>query len=304
MRVSSLSKTRTWAGPNKDVVRECKITLISQFLRGKTPAIISFPGTRALLERALVARGIASADQIVGIQTNKRIGDDHGAAVLDLLSEELTTCGPTLPLFVGEFSDFPAALRAGEAKQDHVVPRPLRMRPWLEANGATRFNVLELDVCCPFGPSITGPVEDLLRDGRVADDALLLVNHMKGREKPGLLPYMVRESARFGERCSLAKLAGDVFRYAEIPKFYANMARHRGYACVLMKVHEYRDKNEGSGKAVKMIQYFFRLRTATKNSGAAFKAVATRAINTLAREVKASEKSSVFRGAIYQKTID
>jgi len=306
MRTTSLDKTLKWGGKNKAAVREVKKTLIANFnasLNDEPIKMLSFPGAVASLEKAVLE--IPGAE-VVGVQTDERVGAFSGANVLEKLSKVTEEGGFSLPTFVGRFSSLPEALRTGTFAGDNKVPASLQLGPWFSENQDVKFNVLELDVCCAFGPTVVDPLAELLADGRVADDSLMLVNHMKGREKPWFLEYLSSKydwtEVGYGKKAP-SKAAGSFYRYFSIPQFYSSLFLKYGFSCPITGVYEYRDKND-TGLAVNMVQYFFRAKKiANPKSFAACRASATRKAQAVLEEAS-SCMGTQFKGRIYTKAVD
>jgi hypothetical protein len=149
-------------------------------------------------------------------------------------------------------------------------------------------------------------MEGLVAAGLVADNTLLIVNHIKGREKPKtLLPFL----DSFHKRVSLVPtnkpttIAGPRFRYDYVLQYYHSMLWEYGFSCMPKKVFEYRDKAPGHF-AVNMIQYFFSVKKAvTKRSSAALKASFTRSRRTILTEALEATRSSSYEGKVFKKRI-
>lgn len=265
--------------------------------------MLSFPGAVASLEQAVLE--IPGAE-VVGVQADTTIGAFDGSVVLGKLVASAAASGFSLPIFVGRFERLPAALRSGRFPKDHVVPEAFRIGPWFDKNKDAKFNVLELDVCCAFGSTVVDPLHELLADGRVADDALVLVNHMKGREKRGDLSNLIDKygwgEVGYGKK-SPDKAEGSFYRYMSIPQFYSALFLKNGFHCPVTGVYEYRDKND-TGKAVTMIQYFFRAKKVKSDKSVpAYKAISTRAAKAVYDEAS-SCATNVFSGRVYQRSVD
>lgn len=300
-------KPLMWDGKNKAVVRTIKEKLILKHSKKSGNLLmLSFPGAKAHMEKSLFSKGVSN-ESIVGIQTLRVTPEVDGKDVVASLVGELHRNKTPIALFTGDFINFPRALAKKVFPRDKDIPAPFRMGSWRGARKNLKFNVLELDLCAPFGRGSLIPLEEMFSRGMIADDTLLIVNHLKGREQPkALLKFLAESHKRLGSiRASLPKtIGGTWFRYKYIPNYYQGLAETYGFSCTPKLVFEYRDLGQGAAASVNMIQYVFSVKKSTARSFPAYRAAATRATRTLYKEASSVGTAKKFSGTLYRKSLD
>lgn len=281
-------KISLWNGTNKRRARSRKLAAVLRDQRSRllppNPQVLSFAGTQAHFERALVSRGATLPENITTIQ---QAGGKEGEEVLRRLLRVKDQHLPGMYVWPHTFHSFSSGCKKDRILTPPFVPKRWNPPKWYRAptfrremerfldKKPTPFSVLDIDFCGVFSQTNGGDVVQLMRNGMLADKGLLFVNHQKGRDgRSGKLFEFLREYFRYCRHFDVNGLSdrdGGAMdfdsedplsfwftRYVLVPVYYVCEAFEAGYRLEVERLVEYRDTNPDSGAGVVMLQWYFR----------------------------------------------
>lgn len=271
------TKISTWEGKNKARIRLFKKFDIEILASHEiTPVCLTFAGATAKLERLITAHRLVKPSNIVTIQTYEKLSPTHnGREILDQLMEHSKQHALrnmyVWPYNFKSFSEcyLPSGCKyPSEFKEAEWSKPPLKeLMDRIVKTKTKKFSVLDLDFCGIFNENNSDSVVNIFKNGIMEDGGVAFITHQKGRDVRGgklfdILhgylknhPYINFESI---PHIHEKEYATHIARYILIPLFYTLKAYECGYVLNFNRLIEYRDKNEESGLAVNMLQYFFK----------------------------------------------
>jgi hypothetical protein len=270
------TKISTWEGKNKARIRLFKkfdIELLSD--TGVVPVCLTFAGATAKLERLVIAHKLVKPSNIVTIQTYEKLSPTHnGKEILEQLLEVRKQHSlRNMYIWPYNFKSFSECYLPTGCKYPSEYNEAEWSKPPLKelmdrlVNIKTKkFNVLDLDFCGIFNENNSESVVNLFKSGVMDIQGTAFITHQKGRDVRGgklfdiLHGYLKNHPyIDFNSIPHINEKNYDTYvaRYILIPLFYMLKAYENGYVMSLNRLIEYRDKNENSGLAVNMLQYFF-----------------------------------------------
>lgn len=318
-----MEKTLDWAGPNKAIVRDTKIGFVKKSLpKGQT--FLTFPGASARFERSVVESNLSTPENIVGIQWEEKTDSYDGKVVLERLLERIRDDEYAFAIFAGSYNTFVRGYKSflfgisdflsGVADLDNLefldklegkeLSRFLRLVSfWARFKNKPRklidsFSVVDDDTCGQFSIEHFSTMNKLFNEDTsvLARSGVLMINHQKGRERPGTVGF-VNEFLTLGGTL-FESVREPLFRYVLVPQMYVTLAWRNGIHLSLKHVIEYRDMKELDGPGcggVTMLQYLF-----TFDRDNCYEEVSR---DTL-KEVLKSEKEKRYASTSYSKYID
>lgn len=283
-------KVFNWDGYNKSLVRRYKLSVLDSAKRCKflpeEPSMLSFPGAKARLEKALVKRGIVSPENIIAVQTYKRRGSWNGGEVLKKLFSAREKYLPEMFIWPHDFTKFVDCYKGRYSAIPNFVggkgairkPAWLR-RPTLRQEierfvglAALPFDILDIDICGVFGEEIAKDISGLMRSQKFADQGYFFFTHQKGRDgRKGKLHEFIQDY--FGSCYYFDMKDMDEFgietdgpdsyfyiRYYLVPIFFICEAFEAGYQLDLECMLEYRDLNPQTRSGNYMLQWVFKFK--------------------------------------------
>jgi len=284
MTVNSL-KVSTWAGRNKTRVRLLKLFEIKKLLKENPdyvdrdedwePHYLTFSGPHALLERMLVNQGLVPAENIVTIQTYRKLGQKHDGK--ELLAQLIKTQKKYLKgmnIWPHDFSTFSKCYTLDGVTKPSDNKRALwsksPYKKYMErvlSSEPQKFSILDLDFCGIFNENNSNSVINLFNNKLLESTGVSFVTHQKGRDvRNGKLFEILHD---YLKKCpwvdfeTIPKINDEksmthVARYVLIPLYYMCKAYENNYVMELSRLVEYRDLGDDSSAAVNMLQYFFK----------------------------------------------
>jgi hypothetical protein len=300
-------KISNWDGVNKNKVRLYKLNKIRQLVcRNKDskfyPKMLTFPGTKAYLERLVVGEKLVSSSDITAIQTYEKMSEGHNGELLlkeliKLRNKELKG----MPIWPYNFEAFTRCYTTtgcskpeGAKKKfntDKVISK--EMNKVVGVKG--RYNVADLDYCGIFSAKNADSIENLMKNKVLDNKGVMFITHQKGRDARGgnlinILHGYLKENPMVDWDCIPYIHEEDkgyqyyVARYFLIPLYYVCKAFDNGYILKFDRLIEYRDKAGSYGLAVNMLQLIFNWISFDETIFEPAKKMVLREIETICRE--------------------
>lgn len=296
-------KLRTWSGKNKEYTRYKKIEIIKKFSQAmpSDPMCLTFPGSCAHFEKLLIDHGVTTPNRVLCIQSPQKFVTHSGAEVVSILYPKLSGLGD-FPLFLGNFKDFPdeyssktPSSKMYRAEIKFGISYKNKYTSWRILNGKPPFSIIDIDTCGQFSPGMVETVNKLYQKDLFANNGLLFINHMKGRENIGA-KKLIRESK--SEYMSYFSGEHKIdMRFLDVPMIYMTNAHRYGYNLSLLNIIEYFD-HTGKGNKAHMLQYIFSF------SRSKIDILDVAAMNTVRQEASSAENSASFDGTLVEKRCD